>query len=81
MQHQVQLFAAAKQWAGTAMLELELPASATVGELRQALIARIPQIASFGQHLRLAINSQYADDSMRLPENAEIACIPPVSGG
>lgn len=81
MQHRIQLFAAAKQWAGTATLDLELPPAATVGELRQALTARIPQLATFGKHLRLAVNSQYANDSMPLPERAEIACIPPVSGG
>ena len=81
MRYQIQMFAAAKEWAGTPTLDFEMPSSATAGDLRRELTIKVPQLAAFGQHLRLAVNSQYADDSMVLPSNAEIACIPPVSGG
>jgi molybdopterin converting factor small subunit len=31
--------------------------------------------------MMLAVNTEYADDEMRIPPEADVACIPPVSGG
>jgi sulfur-carrier protein len=77
----VQLFAIARQWAEASVVELEVPPDATVADIRQALLTRLPQLAQFGSQLRFAVNADYADDSMPLPAAAEVACIPPVSGG
>jgi molybdopterin converting factor subunit 1 len=81
MKVSVKLFAVAKQWAEADSAEFELPANSSVAELRRALIRRLPQLEQFGSHLRFAVNSEYATDTMPIPNNAEIACIPPVSGG
>ena len=59
------------------ILEAELH---TVGEMRQFLITRYPQLAGL-RSLFIAVNSDYADDSTVLREADEIALIPPVSGG
>jgi molybdopterin converting factor small subunit len=32
-------------------------------------------------HVLFAINAEYAGDATPIPAGAEIACIPPVSGG
>ena len=77
----VKLFAAAKQRAGTDAVEVELPHSATVANLRTALAEQHPNLASLLPHARLAINSDYASDQAVIPAAAEIAIIPPVSGG
>jgi molybdopterin converting factor subunit 1 len=53
---------------------------ATVADLRQHLSVSFPTFASL-KSLRVALNSEYAEDSMILKENDEIVLIPPVSGG
>jgi molybdopterin converting factor subunit 1 len=77
----VRLFAVARQLAGAETIALDLPRSVTVADVRQNLITRLPPLAQFGSQLRFAVNAEYADDAMPVPANAEVACIPPVSGG
>ena len=77
----VRLFAAARQLAQTDSLEIECPPEATVADVRQALASACPSLAPLLPHVRFAINADYAKDDSPVPENGEIACIPPVSGG
>jgi molybdopterin converting factor subunit 1 len=81
MKVNVKLFAVARQWAEADAVELDLPADAKVADLRQTLVNRLPRLESFGQHLRFAVNSEYADEETSIPAGADVACIPPVSGG
>jgi molybdopterin converting factor subunit 1 len=78
---QLRLFAVAKDLVGQEWLELELPEGATVRDLRQALVGAVPAIARLAPHLMFAINTQYAGDTTPITAGAEVACIPPVSGG
>jgi sulfur-carrier protein len=77
----VQLFAVARQWAAADSIALDVPEGATVADVRQALLARLPGLAPFGPQLRFAVNAEYADDALPIPAAADVACIPPVSGG
>jgi molybdopterin converting factor small subunit len=77
----VKLFAVARQRVGRSAIEVDLPPDANVARLRAALIAQYPVLAEVVAHARLAIDSEYAGDSTLVPANAEIALIPPVSGG
>lgn len=52
----------------------------TVGELRQYLTSKYPQLRGL-RSLFIAVNHNYAEDTLRLSETDEIALIPPVSGG
>lgn len=52
----------------------------TVGELRQCLVSKYPQLKGL-RSLFIAVNHTYAEDTLRLTEADEIALIPPVSGG
>ena len=81
MRVRVKLFAVARQRIGQDSLEVELPDKPTIGHLRQALLEQFPPLASVVPHARFAINSEYASDAAALPAAAEIAIIPPVSGG
>ena len=81
MNVRVRLFAVARQLAGSEAAELELPAKPTVADLRAALIARYPQLGNVNRHLIFAVNAEYAGEETWIPEDAELACIPPVSGG
>jgi molybdopterin converting factor subunit 1 len=60
--------------------ECDIPEMQTVGDLKNWLRETYPQMS--GLHsLAVAVNKEYADDDQPLPVNAEIAIIPPVSGG
>ena len=77
----VQLYARARDLAGTGCVELDVPASACVGDLKQSLAERFPQFSSLFPNLLVAVGTNYADDSTMLKPDVEVACFPPVSGG
>ncbi|WP_149276909.1 MoaD/ThiS family protein [Pareuzebyella sediminis] len=53
---------------------------ATVSELKERLKKSFPEFGKLTS-LAVAVNSEYAEDSVSLGQNDEIAIIPPVSGG
>jgi molybdopterin synthase catalytic subunit len=73
-------FAGARDAAGASREELPLGA-ATVADLRRALAERHPALARILPRCRLAVNQTMADESDAIPDGAEVAVIPPVSGG
>ena len=77
----VRLFARARDLAGTDAIAVELPEGATVGDLRQQLADRCPNLSSLLGRSALAVNDEFADDTLGLPLRADIALLPPVSGG
>lgn len=81
MRVRVKLFAIARQRVGLDEIEVELPASATVADLRSAAQDLYPALADVLPHVKVAVNSDYASDRTTIPDAAEVALIPPVSGG
>jgi len=81
MNVRVKLFAVAKQSAGADSVELEVAPGATVADVRDALVTRLPALAAVRRHLMFAVNADYAADSKVVTPGDELACIPPVSGG
>ncbi len=81
MNIRIKLFAIARQRLGRDEVEVALSGSATVADLRRALAEQYPPIADVLPHIRIAVNSSYAGDSTVIPAAAELALIPPVSGG
>jgi molybdopterin converting factor subunit 1 len=81
MRVEVKLFAVARQRTGCSTIEVDLPAGSTVAALRAAIVKQHPALADLLPHARLAIDSEYASDAQPIPPAAEIAIIPPVSGG
>ncbi len=77
----LKLFAGAKDLVGRDELEMQLPDSACVADLRAALIEMHPALTEMSPHLMIAVDAQYANDKTPIPAGAEVACIPPVSGG
>ena len=77
----IKLFAIARQRLGRDEVEVTLPTSATAADLRRVLAEQFPALANILPHIRIAINSSYAADSTVIPAGAEVALIPPVSGG
>jgi molybdopterin converting factor small subunit len=81
MRIQVKLFAAAREAADGESIEIELPIGATVAGLRVALMERLPKSRDLLARSMFALNCEYARDESKIPANADVACIPPVSGG
>ena len=77
----VLLFARARELAGAEAVEVAMPAAATVGDLRNLLGEQYPRLAGLLVRCAIAVNNEYADDATRLASDAEIALLPPVSGG
>lgn len=77
----VRLFAVARELAGSDTVTLDVPQTCTIGQLRQLLGTQVPALAETLQHVLFAIGSEYATDETIVPPNADVACIPPVSGG
>ncbi len=77
----IQMFAVARDLAGAPSVDLEVPEGATIGQVRELLGQRVPALASLQKHCLFAVNADYANDATVVPTGAEVACIPPVSGG
>ena len=76
---QVLLFAGLAEVAGARALEVEPAAPVDVAAVRAAAAAACPALAD--ARYRVAVDARYADDAEPVPEGAEVAFIPPVSGG
>lgn len=74
-------FATASDAVGATESELELPAIASVADLRRVLVERFPALAPLGPRLAIAVDGELARDDTPLRAGAEVALLPPVSGG
>ena len=77
----IRLFAVARERVGVDVIEVAVSDGATIRELRHALVEQHPSLADVLRHARLAIDNDYAGDCHVIPAGAEVALIPPVSGG
>jgi molybdopterin converting factor subunit 1 len=77
----VLLFARARDLIGADHVDIALPRPATVADVRHALVDRYPHAAGLIDKSAIAVNDEFANDVAKIPENAEVALLPPVSGG
>jgi MoaE-MoaD fusion protein len=77
----VLFFATLKDKAGTKRYELDIAEKATVGDLKIELEAHFPDIKAALAHTLASVNQQYAMETDEIPDGAEVAFFPPVSGG
>ena len=83
MRVQVRYFAALREALGAAET-LELPGAATVGALRDVLLARSArhaEVLARGRAVRCALDQTMCDEAQALHDGAEVAFFPPVTGG
>lgn len=79
----VRYFASLREALG-ASESVSVAAGSTLGQLRDALIARGGPHADAlarGRALRCALNQVMADEATAVPAGAEVAFFPPVTGG
>jgi molybdopterin converting factor subunit 1 len=77
----IYLFATLRDYTGVKTLELEIPAGMTIAGLKVQLVKSFPKLAPVKESMMAAINREYAVDAEIVPQEAEIAFFPPVSGG
>ena len=77
----VRMFARARDLAGTDLMRVELPDGATVADVRRRLAIDCPALAGLLERSALAVENEFAADSLVLSVDAEVALLPPVSGG
>ncbi len=83
IQVQVRYFASLREALGAAEM-VELPAGSTLAQLRDSLLARggrHAEVLARGRAVRCALNQTLVAESAPVPEGAEVAFFPPVTGG
>lgn len=74
-------FATLRDRAGAKSLEIEIPDVSTVRDLKDRLACDYPGLKQAMETVLVAINREFAFDENIIPESAEVAMFPPVSGG
>ncbi len=74
-------FATIRDRAGMKSLEIEIPETMTVQELKDKISTDYPNLKQSMESVLISVNKEYAFDEAVLPPNAEVALFPPVSGG
>ena len=81
MQIVVLFFAQARERAGCERARLELPAGSSVADALRQLALDHPELAALWPHLAVAVDGELVRGAMPLRDGAELALLPPVSGG
>lgn len=80
-QIKVIFFATLRDRAGLKSVELDIPANMTVESLKHLVVDKYPGLKDTMETVVISINREFAFDESIVPENAEVAMFPPVSGG
>lgn len=74
-------FATIRDRAGTKSMDLDIPEDLTVQGLKDKIAEEYPSLKDSMQSVLITIDREYAFDEAVIPQNAELAMFPPVSGG
>jgi molybdopterin converting factor small subunit len=77
----VLFFAQAREQAGRPRLSLDLADGGSVADLMAAVLREVPSLAPLAPHLAVAVDGRLSPAAARVPAGAEVALLPPVSGG
>jgi len=77
----VLFFATLRDRAGIKDVDLEIPAETTVQDLKDLVVDTFPRLKETMDTVVISVNREFAFDESIVPENAEVAMFPPVSGG
>lgn len=77
----VLFFANLRERAGKKKIQMDVPGETSVAQFKELLINELPDLAPAFESIIISINKEFAFDDEIIPEEAEIALFPPVSGG
>jgi molybdopterin synthase catalytic subunit len=80
-QAKVLFFATLRDRAGLREATIEFPHGSRISDIKNIVLLKYPGIASIMESMIVALNHQFAFDEDEVPDGAEIAMFPPVSGG
>lgn len=80
MKIQLLFFGITTDLTGENSINFELNTDITVQDLKEVLMQKFPKLENIHQ-FAIAVNEEYAEDTLTLKENDVVAIIPPVSGG
>ncbi len=75
------LFASLRDLAGCDQIEVELPDGSSIEDLVAAIAVQHPDLADRLASTRVAMNERFSTAEEVIESGAELALIPPVSGG
>ncbi len=78
---EVMFFARLKELAATSRVEFKTPKDIKIGELRDIVVKRYPQLKAVLPNVIVAVNQKFASDDELITDDCEVAFFPPVSGG
>lgn len=81
MQIKLIFFATLKERAGLSQTDLLVTGPLTVGELRRTVLERYPTLRGTLEPAVASVNREFAFEGDVVPDGAEVAFFPPVSGG
>lgn len=81
MKIDVLLFATAKDIFGQSKIVVDLPADATVADLKKELLRLGPEASDRLERCAFSVEQQYSTMDTPIKAGQEVAVIPPVSGG
>ena len=74
-------FATLRDRAGMRSMEIDVPLDLTIQGLKEKISREYPNLKESMRSVLITINREYAFDEAVIPQNAEVAMFPPVSGG
>ena len=81
IQIKVLFFATLREKAGKKSIDFEIPAETTVQAMKDLVVVAYPELQDAINTSVVSVNKEFAFDESIVPENAEVAMFPPVSGG
>ena len=77
----INLFYHLKEKAGTSKVQVEIPETATMKDLKQILIKQYPALESQLDNILMLINQKIAVDEDKIPKGAQVSFLTPIGGG
>lgn len=74
-------FATLRDRTGVKKVDLQIPLQFNIANFKALLIEKFPALADLMNHTLISVNQEYVFDDAIIPDQAEIALFPPVSGG
>jgi molybdopterin converting factor subunit 1 len=81
MNVKVLFFATMRERTGIRETILDVPDGMAVVEFKNLLVVRYPGLDTAMSSVLIAVNKEFAFDDQIIPDHAEVAVFPPVSGG
>jgi molybdopterin converting factor small subunit len=75
------LFSTIRARIGEKQLELELPAGSSIGDIKHILAEQYPDAAPTVMNMHSAVNQVFSRDNTIIPDEAQVAFFPHVTGG